>query len=101
MGEAGAYTTVLTEARGMMLYHHLAYNMYPPMTEFYDTCDAAIAALSDGDWERPIPLPAGLLYEGEPFAPATQVGEAFRLDDFLVVAYADDPGFLAGLEGGE
>lgn len=59
---------------------HLRNNHYPPVpTSMVTPCELAIHACSDGDWERPIELPDGVLYRGEPTAPARAIAESHHL----------------------
>lgn len=63
---------------------HLQANLYPPPPAFMRQPAAdAIDACNEGEPDRPIALPEGTLYRGEPEAPARAIIDSFRLEAFL------------------
>jgi len=75
--------------QAVALWHHLKYNHYPPIPEsFIPVCEAAIAAINDGDYGRLIDLPDGVTHRvhGKQ-ALAWEIVEFAHLDGFV-----DDPG---------
>jgi len=60
---------------------HLRYNHYPPVPSFMvEPCIQAIEAVREGDGDRPITLPNGVLWRGQDHAPAHAVVEGHHLD---------------------
>lgn len=63
---------------------HLQYNHYPPVPlSMVEPCLEAIDAYWDEDIDREIDLPAGVLFRGEPTAPAHNIISAHHLEAFL------------------
>lgn len=63
---------------------HLQSNLYPPVPlTMVEPCLQAIDACWDEDYHRHIELPAGVLYRGEPTAPAHAIVEQHRLEAWL------------------
>jgi hypothetical protein len=65
---------------------HLRTNHYPPVPlEMVPVCiDALDAVNTDGDWDREITLPSGVLYRNSPTAPAHAIIEQHHLDFWLI-----------------
>lgn len=68
-----------------MVANHLRGNLYPPVPLFMvDPCIEAINAYDDGDYDREISLPDGVLYKhGLTTAPAHAIISNNRLEAFL------------------
>lgn len=63
---------------------HLVTNFYPPIPKFMaDACHSAIEAYWDGDNNRSIDMPEGVLYKGSTSAPAWAIVEQHRLGPWL------------------
>lgn len=63
---------------------HLQGNHYPPVpTTMVTPCVKAIEAMNEGDFQREIELPDGVLYKGRAYAPASAIAEAHHLDAFI------------------
>lgn len=72
---------------------HLRSNHYPPVPESMAIpCEAAIDAYENYEYDRLIPLPDGILWRGEPEAPAWAIVEDLHLEAFLSFsdAYGED-----------
>lgn len=66
------------------LYWHLTSNHYPPLPEtLVDCAKTAIRFVEAGDWDAPVPLPAGVSYKGSNCAPARACIEQWHLEAFL------------------
>lgn len=66
------------------IVRHLRGNHYPPVpTTMLEPCIEAIEAIQEGDIHRHIHLPAGILYKGEPTAPAHAIAQSHHLDAFI------------------
>jgi hypothetical protein len=66
------------------LYHHLQYNHYPPVpVSMIDVCIAAIDAINEEEANREIPLPEGVFWRNQEFAPAWAICSAHHLDGYL------------------
>jgi hypothetical protein len=65
---------------------HLRSNHYPPVpVEMVPVCiDALDAVNTDGDWDRLITLPSGILWKGQPEAPAHAIIEQHHLEFWLI-----------------
>lgn len=63
---------------------HMQANLYPPPPDtMTPVAYQAIKACNEGEIDRPIDLPAGVRYRGQPTAQAWEIVEAFRLEFFL------------------
>jgi hypothetical protein len=63
---------------------HLRSNHYPPVPlSMVPVCIEAIKACNDGDWERPVKLPAGISFRGESEAWAGEIAKAHHLDAWI------------------
>lgn len=63
---------------------HLQHNHYPPVPlSMLPICKEAIEAADEEDYYREIPLPEGVLYEGETTAPVYAILEHHHLAPFL------------------
>lgn len=63
---------------------HLQGNHYPPVPKsMVKPCIEAIEAGNDGDWDRAITMPEGVLYRGLTKAPAHAIIEAHHLDTWI------------------
>lgn len=63
---------------------HLQSNHYPPVPlSMVPVCLAAIEAANEGDYDRLIDLPEGVLYRNNEQAPAWAIAEAHHLDSFI------------------
>jgi hypothetical protein len=63
---------------------HLSANHYPPVpNNMIEPCIEAIDAGWSQDWEREIPLPEGILYKGNTWAPAYEIIEQHHLEFWL------------------
>lgn len=66
------------------LHWHLAWNHYPPLpAALAETARAAIVATREGDLEREVGLPSGLLFRGERTMTAAEAVEAMHLEAFV------------------
>ena len=64
---------------------HLQGNHYPPVPKsMVKPCIEAIDAGNEGDWDREISMPDGVLYRGLTKAPAHAIIEAHHLDTWIV-----------------
>jgi hypothetical protein len=70
--------------RERALSWHLNSNHFPPIPEVYEAAVEAIIAGEQEDWDRDIPLPAGVTYRDQDYAPAWACIEAWHLQGFLV-----------------
>jgi hypothetical protein len=69
----------------LALGYHLECNHFPPLpSELIPTCKEAIIACNDGDYERLIDLPDGILFRGEAQVYAYRVVQSCHLEYFLV-----------------
>lgn len=63
---------------------HLVSNHYPPVPAFMaGVCVEAIEAGNEGDWDKEIQLPTGVLYKGSVVAPAWAIVEQHHLESWL------------------
>jgi hypothetical protein len=63
---------------------HLTSNHFPPVPEsMIEPCKAAIDAMNDGQFDKPIPLPEGVTYRGMSYSFAYLLVDSFHLDGFL------------------
>ena len=67
---------------------HLQYNHYPPIPlSMMKVCQNAIKNANEGNWNKSVRLPEGILYKGRyKNAPTSDIIESHHLDSFL------DPG---------
>ncbi len=72
---------------GIALHWHLAWNHYPPLpAALAETARAAIVAIvaaKEGQWDRGIPVPEGILFRGRRSITAAEAVEAMHLDAFI------------------
>jgi hypothetical protein len=65
---------------------HLTSNHYPAIPiQMVPTCIEAIDAVNtEGDWDKEITLPSGMLYKDKPTAPAHAIIEQHHLEFWLI-----------------
>lgn len=63
---------------------HLTSNHYPPVpTTMIPACREAIDAINEGDYDRNITLPDGILWRDRTEAPAWAIAEGHHLEAFI------------------
>lgn len=66
------------------MHYHLTSNHYPPLpSALIEPCFAAIEAAQEGDYQRLIDLPEGLLLRGSHQATAEELVDTCHLDGFI------------------
>ena len=69
---------------------HLRGNLYPPVPlAMVQPCIDAIDAYWESDYNREIPLPADITYQGKTSAPASAIVEQHHLDAWIMEADLD------------
>jgi hypothetical protein len=64
---------------------HLRTNHYPPVPEsMVPICLDAIDAANEGDWDRDIDLPEGVMFRGLTQAPASAIVEQHHLEFWII-----------------
>ena len=64
---------------------HLRTNHYPPVPEsMVPVCLDAIDAANEGDWNRDIDLPEGVMFRGLTTAPADAIVEQHHLEFWII-----------------
>lgn len=64
--------------------YHLRANHYPPVpSSMVAPCLETIDAYAEGDWQREINLPEGILWRGKTSAPAHAIAQAHHLDAWI------------------
>lgn len=70
--------------RRVAIEHHLQYNHYPPLPlSLASLAEAAIDAVSNGDFQKELELPRGLSFRGAETVTAIDAVEAMHLDSFI------------------
>jgi len=69
---------------------HLKTNHYPPVPEsMVPVCLEAIDAANEGDWDRDIDLPEGVMFRGLTTAPADAIVEQHHLEFWIIESELD------------
>jgi len=83
MGHLQAAEMAAYASLDVALHWHLRSNHYPPLPlALVETCKAAIDAFNDGDCDRLVEMPDGILFRGCDRAPASAIVSSCHLDAF-------------------
>jgi len=83
LGMAEAVEDGMIELRQALAWH-LQSNHYPPVPlNMVDPCVVAIQLVTEGEHDTNVTLPDGIMWRGQPVAPAWAVVNAHHLDSFI------------------
>lgn len=72
------------------IYFQLVNNHYPPVpSSMVKICVDAIDSANEGDWDKEIELPEGVLWKGKTKAPAYAIIESHHLDFWIIESELD------------